>query len=130
MGGREKSVDSDVNIIDWTRFITMKKRISFYTNLFCAFCLMYIEFVSNVYGQDNEGDGDDVVCSLPNLFPLIISSSYTVTSLLVLIGVSYWSFKSMTCMFFLLLCLILPFVYFLFYILHLICVIVVVVSCN
>ena len=36
------------------------------------------------------------LCSLPDLFPFILGIMYAVTSLLMLMGVSYWSFKSMT----------------------------------
>lgn len=64
----------------------------FYPLLF----VIHTKFIG-VYGQDDD-DGGDEICHLDDLFPLILSIVYAATSVLTLVGVSYWSFRSLSCM--------------------------------
>lgn len=91
-----KQSDETINIDDGNminiRTVNFRVGTFFYPLLF----LVHTQFI----GVNGEENNDDDLCHLDDLFPFILSILYAITSLLTLVGVSYWSFKSMTGKFF------------------------------
>ena len=73
-------------VTTWSK-LTLTAETFLYSFLFT----IHTQFIT-VEGQKN----DDKLCHLDDLFPFILSVTYAITSVLTLVGVSYWSFKSLT----------------------------------